>query len=230
MEGPIFIAGCPRSGMTMTAGVVRRCGVDFGRSCGRLGDDSSGASRRLSYNHPKVSDQVITPYMQLLGVDPRGQLSFPDVSQLLPIANLRTKVETIFKFDGYKYGPWAIKDPRLLLTWPMWVEAFPDAHWIIVQREIPEIINSCLHTKYMNAHTTPEGWASWVHAYYTQVGALRKAARVSRVIWPTTFIDGDLGEIMGVLGGLGLKWNDAAVRSYLRPTSSSVTGGLTNGK
>lgn len=202
--------------MTMTAGVFSRCGVYFGRTYGRPVQNYSNVAKRFSYNNLKVADQVITPYMQLLGADPRGQLTFPDVSQLLPVENLATKVESTFKFDGYKYGAWAIKDPRLLLTWPMWVEAFPEARWVIVRREVLAIVTSCLHTKYMNAHSTAEGWQGWVEQYYKHIEPLRKAARISREVWPTKFIEGQFAEIKAVVEGFdGLKWNETAVRQYL---------------
>jgi len=153
MEAPILITGCARSGTSMTAGILDRCGA-YG---GNLLMGHSRANRKSFYENREIRDNILKPYLMLCGADPLGQKPLPQPQALLPLANLRSKIEQIFKFQGYKDGPWYYKGSKMCLVWPTFHTAFPEAKWVIVRRRDEDIVYSCMRTAFMRAYRKPEG-------------------------------------------------------------------------
>lgn len=201
---PILVTGAPRSGTTMTAGILRRCGAWVGHV-------------DATYENIDVRDRVMIPYFKFIGADPRGQNPLPNVDNLKPLAGLARRVETFVKFQGYRYGQWMVKSNRIILTWPLWRETFSGAKWVIVRRKPVDVVNSCMKTCYMDGHKDEPGWASWLNQYQKRFNALHASGANVREIWPCRFIAGDYSEVEDVVQWLGLQWNEAKIRDYVNP-------------
>lgn len=204
LSPPIFVTGCPRSGTSMTAGIVHRCGA-FG---GRI--DSS-------FENVEISRSILRPYAEFVGCDPRWQKPLPDVTKLGPLAGLVRRMESSVKFQGYRYGSWYFKSAGLALTWPIWNQAFPNAKWIIVRREDSDVVNSCLKTGYMNAYPEAEGWKEWLRHYCKRFEEIVDGMKNVRQVWPTRFVDGQFTEIRETIEWLGLVWKEEKVRDFVKP-------------
>lgn len=211
MNAPILITGLPRSGTSLTAGIIHRCG-GYG---GWLRLTASGG--RGTHENREVMDSVIIPLFTLLGVDPRGQAPLPDIHRLLLLENLRTKIETMIKFQGYKSGPWYLKSNLFCLVWPTIHDAFPEAKWVIVRRKDDDVVYSCMKTAFMDAYETPEDWQGWVNYYKGRFLEMTVHGIDVREIWPSKFIEGDYTEVKEALQGLGLRWNEKAVQEFISP-------------
>jgi len=203
---PILVTGAARSGVSMTAGVLRRCGAWVG-----VVDNS--------YENIEIRDKTITPYLKFLGCDPHGQNPLPVIQDVIdkPLAGLVRRVETAVKFQGYTFGPWMYKSNSILLTYPMWCREFPLSKWIIVRRDDKDIINSCLKTKYMKGHSDEAEWQGYLDAHKTRIVEIEECVKDCREVWPSRMVDGDFGEIKEVVEWLKLRWNEGRVREWIRP-------------
>lgn len=77
-------------------------------------------------------------------------------TQILRSQFTRVDVEMFLVRQGYQFGPWMIKEPRLLDIWRDVNREFPKAKWVLVRRNARDIVASCLKTTYMKG--TEEEW------------------------------------------------------------------------
>ena len=216
-QPPILITGVPRSGASMIASVINMCGA-FG----------GNMSKRGMFGNDKIREELVNPYFKELGADLLGQYPLPKADELSIPTAWRSRVEQIMYIEGFKTGPWMYKDARLSLMWPVWNYAFPNAKWIIVRRRTGDIINSCLHTGFMKAFSSPEnqkavgvntkeeGWLWWVHQYEERFVEMITEGVNCKVIWPDRMVHGDYQQMYQTLEWLGLSWK-SEVLSLIDP-------------
>ena len=166
----------------------------------------------------EIRNNIVKPYLRdVLKVDPMGQNPLPDINDLPPIDNLRLRVENIMKWHGYKSGPWFYKGAKMCLIFPLWMETFPDAKWLIVRRKDEDIINSCMKTGFMRAYKKPEGWQTWIDVHKKRFGQMKAMGMEVKEVWPTKFVEGDFGEIKEAIEWLGLEWKPHFVKDFIDP-------------
>lgn len=212
MTDPILVTGMARSGTSMTAGVIHFCG-------GWTGEQDSLAPRRSLFENARLTE-VFARYLKCIGVDPSGQSPLP-CSSVLPLwFDMRNEVQRAAVESGYLAGPWFYKSSKIPLVWTQWAETFPQSKWVLVRRTEEQIVQSCLKTRFMVAHSTEKGWREW-HRYYIDrfdemLAAQSLAGRIKQV-WPTKMILGDFAEIRDVVEWLGLVWDENRVRNFIAP-------------
>ena len=220
---PILITGCARSGTSMVAGVINLCGA--------FGGDMSGPNRNnrkgMFENH-RIRNSVVKPYFRRIGVDPLGQYPLPDVNNLIIPTNWRQSIEQIIEQQGYKDGPWMYKGAKMVLFWPVWHYAFPNAKWVIVRRRTGDIINSCQKTGFMRAfaleknrkavgvETEADGWKWWIHQHEERFREMMIEGPNVKIVWPERMVHGDYTQIYETLDWLGLEWK-SEVLSFIDP-------------
>ena len=187
MIDPILITGCPRSGTTMTAGIIYLCGA--------FGGNINGPSKR----------------------DDGGMFGNTELRLVSAMKIMSGEIERLVEEQGYKEGPWFYKDTTLCREWTIWSSAFPNAKWIIVRREKEDIVFSCMKTGYMNRFNKEVGWRSWVDAYLHEFEKMKSAGLDMTEVWPTKFIEGDFSEIRETVEKLGLKWEKDKVMNFIDP-------------
>jgi hypothetical protein len=152
------------------------------------------------------------------GYDPLGQRPLPQVKKLLPFDNLRQKIETTMKDDGYPGGPWYFKGAKMCLLWPVFHKAFPKAKWVIVRRSDMGIVHSCLRTGFMKGYTTETGWLTWVLAHRLRFEEMKNAGLDVKEVWPSRMFDDKyLVEIKKLVNWLGLEWKHKEVSEFISP-------------
>lgn len=132
---PILIAGPPRSGTTMIAGLFYHHGVWIGES------------RSTSY--PKTNSKLGTENIQikkyLKSLLPKGwknwNLPLPNVSCPKKDIHFKERILELVETDG----PWLVKTSNILLTSELWRAAFPDAFWVFPKRPTGAIIQSAMN-------------------------------------------------------------------------------------
>lgn len=203
MADPILIAACPRSGATMTAGILYHCGAWGG---------SMGIPHR--HNSCRIGDfenipirNVLHDLARAMKVDPRGQKPLPRAEDFakLDAEEWWERITTAAVADGYTEGPWFIKHPLIASAYPFWCAMFPDSQWVVVRRAVENVVFSCLHTSYMDAYRNDEDWEKWAQQYERILRQIESMDRALEV-WPSRFIHGNTTEIEGVVKGLGLTW------------------------
>jgi hypothetical protein len=201
----------------MTAGIIQLSGAWGGKTFG-----ASRHNRKGMFENSIIRQNYTKPFLRSLGVDPLGQKPLPDIDQVKLVTNetvnnWRIDIQREILKQGYKKGSWYYKGAKMCLFWPLWVRAFPDAHWVIVRRKSEDIVRSCLNTGFMKAYKTTEGWLGWVDEHKERFIEMEEANCDIDYVWPQRMIDFDLSEIESVIKKLGLKWNKSDVENFIEP-------------
>lgn len=204
----VLITGAARSGTSMVSGVLAACGLDFG---GPLVDKRRKYQPRGFWEHRPVREKVLKPLLRKMGADPRGQDPLP-VRGRQPSDR---EAARLAKRVGRKLGPArAYKDAKILLVWPWFNRAFPDATWILVRRDKKAIVRSCQRAPFMNRLTYVAGWLKWVEHHEACMDDLKASGANVIEVWPDAF---DPDVFRPLVEALGLEWNEEAVRKALVP-------------
>lgn len=144
MSNPIIVLGMHRSGTTLLTDLLIRLGVDMGGVLeGNLED------RRFL-----LKNELMLKRMGLRWDRPFG------IAALLPLFQSR-----MIKIAGkreMKSGLWGWKDPRTVLTYPVWRVIYPDAKWVVVYRNGVDVANSLsfreIRAKESRKFFSPRNW------------------------------------------------------------------------
>lgn len=218
MDQIILVTGTPRSGISVLGGILHACGAGSGGSQGHPGSGGRARYQAGAFQSRDLHRLTVGPLLSGMGADPRGQAPLPDPAAVREIASraagsLRIQVDTFFALREPRRPLVFFADPGLALLWPIWREAYPLAPWIVVRRAIPEIVDSCLSTRWMNAYQTRADWERWALAYEERFGEI--PGRID--VWPSELLAGDAGGVKAAIETVGLTWDNAAVQAYLAP-------------
>jgi len=213
---PIIIVGAARSGTSMTAGVVQLCGA--------FGGNTGGPSRwnaKGMFENRAIRDECIKNYLRSIGADPLGQKPLPDTKDVVFKQAYADKWREFhwktMVAQGYRGGPWYVKQAKSCLVWPLIHAAFPDSKWVVVRREPADIVRSCLRTGFMRAYDKASGWLEWVSVHERKFEEMADAGISMSEVWPQRMIDGDFLQMQTVINWLGLTWDFEAAREFVDP-------------
>lgn len=197
----ILVTGPPRSGTSLTASIIEACGA-FGGAC-YPGSNSNPEGFR---ENVRIKNEVLKPLLVNHGIDPMGQNPLGDVPQCQKLAKeLFSNIIDCWIDDGWdEKSPVYFKDAKLLLCWRLWAQAFPEAKWVITERDPKQIARSCMLAPFMRAYTSVDEWQIFAKAYRNRADELSKTVSAHRVN-PRTCED-----FRPLVTAIGLKWNDAA--------------------
>lgn len=216
MKRPILITGIPRSGTSMTAGIIDLCGAYGGET-----SPPNKYNPKGMYENSNIRNEIMKPFLQRIGCDPKGQKPLPQFPFREPYPELRTQVLNILKSQGLrKDQQWYYKGCKMVLTWPVWVRAFPEAKWIIVRRPDEMILNSIEHTGFMSKRKTVMEWKEWIVYHKQRFLEMEMHCDVSYV-WTDQIIAGDYDGIGRILMEVGLPWRDE-IFDFVDPTLYST--------
>ena len=215
---PILITGCARSGTSLTAGVIDKCGAWGGTLRGPTKFNQKGM-----FENREIVDGLIKPILRKMNCDPLGQNPLPRIEvfkrySVDEISKFRNTVLDIVTRQGYEGGKWYYKGAKMCLMWPLWCRAFPKARWIIVRRAPDDIVASCLRTSFMRAYKTRGGWLKWVAEHELRFEEMYNARLSVQEVWPQRAINGDLTELQLVVNNLELEWDAEEIRKFVTPS------------
>lgn len=192
----LFVTGCARSGTSLTMALLEACGANLGVTNG--------------LNEIKaLRDDTVKPYLKRINADPKGQYPLPDLEDIQPDAKWREKVlSAVGEAD-------AAKIIKGVLIWPLFVEHFPEAKWLIVMREREHIARSCMRTSFMTAYGNHTAWMQWAQFYHERCAELAEHVE-SRTVWPDKVINGDYQHFADAVEWAGFTWNDKALNVIRR--------------
>lgn len=211
---PIFVLGVPRSGTSMIAGALHRCGAWVGKTVAGGPSNPEGF-----YENVAIRETILKPQLHAQQGDPLGVRTLPDLATLTPTPTLRERVLANLVDEGFcDETTWLYKDCKLSLVWPLWQAVFPHARWVIVRRPTDDIVRSCLRTPFMNQHShDPAFWRSWVSDYDQRLEALKHAGVWWREIDSHAVVNDGLAPLQTLTDALGLHWKPIAVGDFVRP-------------
>ena len=202
---PILITGIPRSGTSMVAGTIARCGAWTGTTVKGL------------YEHIDIRENAIKLLLRGFGCDPMGVKKLPDVPLTAKMPSLAAYIRTLIDADGYRGERWAYKGCKMTLLWPLFVHAFPDAKWVIVVRPRKEVVASCMRTPFMNQHgLTEDQWHEWCEEYEDRFDWIANTAKSARVVYCNKF-SADADYVEDVITRLGLTYDEDRARKWIDP-------------
>jgi len=211
MNGLVLITGCARSGTSMVSGVLSALGLDFGKP---LHSKRRTYQPRGFFEHRHVRERVVKPMLKRLGADPLGQnplpprILRPSDREALALG-LKVRRELGQRAQAYK-------DAKVLLMWPYFHKAFPDATWVLVRRDRKAIALSCQRTPFMQKRSFLAGWLEWVDEHEARMDDLRASGARVLEIWPDA---GDVASFRPLVEELGLEWDEAKVEAALVPSA-----------
>ena len=209
MSSPILITGLPRSGTSITAGLVHMSGV-YG---GEMVEGNSNNEKGFFESAP-VRDLIIKPYLASINADPLGQNPLPTVTPKPPLRDLKVKVEEVLQVaKGERYF---LKEPKILLMWKSFHQAFPKAKWVIVRRDLDQILSSVVRTPFMRAYSTKEEWVPWANYHLNRIKELKAAVDYFE-FWPQRALTRDYSHMADLETFLGIEIPYRESREFLDP-------------
>lgn len=143
IQAPVFILGMHRSGTTMVAQALASAGVYPGAIC----DHNSEPLYAIDINERLLEEANgnwwNVPSESALEVAVKSGMSALKARDLYA-AHLKISTGSSLRQWMHYAGPWLVKDPRLCLTLPWWLERFPNAKVIWVLRDEAAVVDSLL--------------------------------------------------------------------------------------
>lgn len=196
----LLITGFPRSGVSITAGVFHACGALGGGFDTRVGWNR--------YENQIISRRIIPEALRL-------QFELPIIPRISP-GRFQYLLEEVFRPESDKI--YFIKDYRLIYIWRLIRDAFPEAVWILVDREFGSVVRSCFCTRYMRAYTTEDGWKGHFKDFSMYREQLKESNPPLQTVLPQKFLSGHFGDIVSTVQSVGLRWDNEKVLSLLGGT------------
>lgn len=144
---PVIIVGMHRSGTSIVTRMLKELGLFIGWDCG-INDEATFFNRRnekiLSvcgggWDNPNVIDKLLgRPELRKKVVD----LLSEDISSFHAFLYLGPKFYLRYRAITKLNMPWGWKDPRNIITLPLWLEIFPSARIIHIYRNGIDVANS----------------------------------------------------------------------------------------
>lgn len=210
MQQPIIIAAPGRSGTTMLAGLLNRHGVWIGE--GRVTPHAKTNSLIVSEN--TAIKRKLKHMAREIGYSNR-QVPLPVINNVEERAkDLRQYLKGIVPDDKR----WLVKTTWTLVFSEVWKEAFPEAWWIFIERNIADIIRSVKHHPSMRKRK--------VNDVYVFASALRERQRYISTTIPKgncLFVDIDqvaacnMQECKRVLEFCGIEPNEEIIKTWIKP-------------
>ena len=198
---PILITGVPRSGTSLVANVIHHCGAGGG-----LVHTNGGPGNPTGlYENQAIIDRVNKEILWNLGCDPRGQEKLPDHN--IPRIDISIEIHTIIQGQGGSITkPWYFKDPKTLLVYGSYLKSFPGAKWILVRRNIDDIIDSCIRASFLCNKDSVVACENYVKHYLALAEKLQAECPNVLEVWYDKIMDGNLDELGKVIEWLGLEF------------------------
>ena len=200
----------------MVAGAASLCGAWSGTTV--PGDEASNP--RGFFEHVAIREHVVKRLLLSMGCDPLGVRKLPVEKPQGEIPGLAALLKNIVEHDGYSHDrPWMYKDAKLTLLWPYFQKAFPDAKWLIVNRDLPGFIRSCQRTHFMKQHSTePAFWEQFAAQYHRRLAALKNSDASVFELSSPEIIGGDFSRLKQTFLQLGLDYREDELRTFISPT------------
>lgn len=142
-SSPVILVGMHRSGTSLIARVLQSLGVDMGSDASHANHESLSfrMRNRLVLTATKADWDHPQPFVDTLG-DPGWTRALSLLLEQTIVAPRSWLLGLHEPGAGAGNSAWGWKDPRSSLTWPLWLELYPNARFVRVQRDRRDVIAS----------------------------------------------------------------------------------------
>lgn len=156
---PVFIVSPPRAGSSLTANIVYSAGLFGGKL--KKGDQWN----EKGYFENNHIDGMIAEYLRKNDTESKGKMYQPEYLATQSLGFGYKVVESV-KAQGLNEGQrWFLKSTKTPLCWRLFNRHFPDAQWVIVERDREAALQSLIRTPFMDAYKTEDDWAKFLDYY-----------------------------------------------------------------
>lgn len=201
MLPPILIAGSPRSGTSLTAGLLKAHGVAVGECLGPAKWNQKG-----HFENRALKDLMKVVLQENgYGTTPLDK-GWPE--RLNSKAKWRGRVFSAF--SPGKGAPWLVKESRILMTWPLWRDAFPQAIYVFPRRPADDILRSMIDHPGVSRNGDPDQLWAWIHKCWERQEEIAAHADTAKFHYVDTDImaRGDMAEAKSLVEFCGLTFNE----------------------
>jgi hypothetical protein len=197
----------------MVAGLLERHGVSLGEMLKPTQYNVRGSFESLGVK------REMKAVLEENGVAPtdRGHLAIPRgkwIDAFTSRVNWKTRVE--LAWDGAENGLWAVKETRILNTWPLWRDAYPDALYVLPRRLVDDNVASMLKHPHVSRNGDAEILRWWVLMCFKRQEQI--AASCPHIFVDTDkMVAGDLGESRRLVERCGLVFDEAIAKEWIWP-------------
>jgi len=211
---PVCIVGMHRSGTSMVAHLLHRCGVYLGEEAD-LGPPAPDNAQGFSENRHfvEINEQLLSRFDGGWDAPPLFPIDWanrPDLSDLRQEAQAQ-----IERMAGH--GAWGWKDPRTTLTLPFWRSLLPELQVLVCVRHPLDVARS-LNRR--NNTSVAYGQRLW-RTYYEALNAVVSPAE-RLVTHCDQYFESASGELARLVAELGLPHDDAALASAVKEVEPSL--------
>lgn len=211
-----LIAGCPRSGTSLVAGLLAKHGVWIGDCI------PSDQHNQMGYYENRKIVELTKKFLKTNRIRARSDSKPVSQSELSFKPNLRRQINKALENEsGWKdCSAWLYKDSKMLLTPTYWMDQFPDATWILPLRDKEQIKRSLMNHEVWIGRVQRSGLG---HQHFDKmISNLRKSQEVLRANKQTILVKSDLlitdkGEAKKFIEKCGLTWDEKAYDEFVRP-------------
>ncbi len=151
MSQVVCITGMHRSGTSLTASWLQKCGVQIDNG------ELVGASIGNLKGHFEDKEFVKLHSSIVLNALPKSKGWIVDSTKEMKITNdFDFKANEIIKSRIDKYDIWGWKDPRTVLFVNAWYNLIPNLKFVFVWRDAVEVVNSLINRKNKSKHPTDQ--------------------------------------------------------------------------
>tara|TARA_A100001037_G_C14983299_1_gene559089 strand:- start:81 stop:788 length:708 start_codon:yes stop_codon:yes gene_type:complete len=216
---PVFVTGLPRSGTSMTAGVLSNLGFFTGPTV-----PGGDANPKGFFENIIIREKIIKGILRAGKFCPLGVKSLPPLNfyKKINFENSKSLKEVLLQIitkQGYKnHEPWLIKDAKLTLMWRIFNDQFPDAIWLVVNRNRENFIRSCLKTDFMFQHSDQKKfWNNFADEYEQRLEELIKNVKNSIQINTDELVKGNYDQIKLICDKLNISFNKKKINDFISP-------------
>lgn len=202
---PILIAGPPRCGTTMLAGLIAPHDVWVGRA--RITD------------YPGTNTEFAAENQDIKGVfkDLAADIGYRNWTVPLPEQPLVwSDMDKAIKQFVPDDQPWLVKTTWNVIWWKFWHAYYPDALWVLPQREMSSVMNSISRHPRMARRPRKMSYL-FIKAVYEQQRHLKKVVSNSHVVPVYKISQGDCRTIESLFEFLNIEpdWNK--IEKWIQP-------------
>lgn len=190
---PILVVASPRSGTSMTAGLIHRHGVWVGTY-----RENDKYNPQGHYEN-KPLNSVLRHWFGVLPVT--GEIA-------TPVDGFREKVEEVIRGDGYEEGPWLYK--HSVMYWPIWHEF--DPIWIKCWRDKESIIASNKAVGFLKSSESDNRVRHLVERHHEEMRKLPGPDVDTEAV-----AQGDFTTLEEAINHCGLKFDEQIASEFVMP-------------
>jgi len=215
VKSPIIISGVPRSRTSLVTGLFHICGLQLGNTCGITPNNRKG-----QFENREIIDKIEKTHLSNIGADTMGQWSLPDTLNIPQDKDRRGRTLHIMnKHNVNTAKHWGFKDAKAVLTFPCWLDAFPNSIWVIIHRKKIDIAKSCERTSFMKKR---KDWSNYVDEYRERLDLLKGRHDKVYEINSDELVAYNLDKFEYIIKKLDLNWEPEKVEEFIDPKETHI--------